>query len=98
MGHEGNSQDSEEEADEIDGLLKCERKYGDSNRHISLEDIVIVAPCNLKVRILRKALPGVKVGTLNKFQGQEAPIVIVSMCSSTEDSSAREILSLTRID
>jgi uncharacterized protein len=36
---------------------------------------------------LREKLPGVEVGTVDKFQGQEAPVVIYSMtCSTPEDA------------
>ncbi|MFQ5740376.1 MAG: AAA domain-containing protein [Acidobacteriota bacterium] len=46
-------------------------------------DILVVAPYNLQVRKLLASLPeGVRVGTVDKFQGQEAPVVIVSMCAS----------------
>jgi hypothetical protein len=34
-------------------------------------------------------LPDVHIGSVDKFQGQQAPVVIVSMCSSTGDASAR---------
>ena len=36
-------------------------------------------------------LPGIKVGTVNKFQGQQAPVVIYSMCASSGDTSPRGI-------
>ncbi len=41
--------------------------------------------------MLSKALPGVRVGTVDKFQGQQAPIVIFSMTSSEGDASPRGI-------
>jgi len=43
------------------------------------------------VRALRAALPNVRVGSVDKFQGQEAPVVIVSMCASSGDASPRGI-------
>ena len=52
---------------------------------MTLEDILVVAPFNLQVR----CLPGsgwsarIRIGSVDKFQGQEAPVVIVSLCSST---------------
>jgi len=91
--HEGNAQDSEEEAaaikEIVDDLLKCSFVDDGKTRPMTLDDILIVAPYNMQVRRLRSLLPGAKVGSVDKFQGQEAPIVIVSMCSSTGDASAR---------
>jgi superfamily I DNA and/or RNA helicase len=56
------------------------------------EDILVVAPYNAQVRTLRSRLPGtVAVGTVDKFQGQEAPVVVVSMASSTADDAPRGI-------
>jgi len=56
---------------------------------LSPSDILIVSPYNLQVRLLSKRLPHVRVGTVDKFQGQEAPVVICSMTSSTGDASSR---------
>src|SRR4030095_5109055 len=49
------------------------------------EDILIVAPYNAQVALLKRRLPNVKVGTVDKFQGQEAPIVFYSMTTSTPE-------------
>ena len=50
---------------------------------ITLADILIVAPYNLQVNLLKQLLPqGTQVGTVDKFQGQEAAVVIVSMTTS----------------
>ena len=52
--------------------------------------MLFVAPYNMQVRKLQEALgPEARVGSVDKFQGQEAPIVILSMGSSEADSSAR---------
>jgi superfamily I DNA and/or RNA helicase len=57
---------------------------------IKLDDILIVAPFNVQVQALTDRLPiGVRVGTVDKFQGQEAPIVIYSMTSSSIDVAPR---------
>lgn len=54
------------------------------------EDILVVAPFNAQVQALREKLPaGARVGTVDKFQGQEAPIVIYSMTSSTAEEAPR---------
>ncbi len=57
---------------------------------IMLNDILVVAPFNAQVSALRDALPsGARVGTVDKFQGQEAPIVIYSMTSSSAEDAPR---------
>ena len=50
-------------------------------------DVMVVAPYNLAVNRIRAAVPaGVRVGTVDMFQGQEAPIVFFAMtCSSGDD-------------
>lgn len=51
---------------------------------LKLTDILIIAPYNAQVHKIRSALPdGARVGTVDRFQGQEAPIVIYSMSTST---------------
>jgi len=50
---------------------------------------MIVAPYNAQVTALAERLPGVRVGTVDKFQGQQAPVVIVSMTTSTPDDAPR---------
>ena len=52
----------------------------------------MVAPFNYQVNELKKALgDDARVGTVDKFQGQEAPVVIVSMAASKASESARGI-------
>lgn len=91
--HEGNSQDSEEEASAIASivkdLLKCTLNDNGKVRTITLDDILLVAPYNMQVRRLRNLIPGCRAGSVDKFQGQEAPIVIISMCPSSGDESSR---------
>jgi superfamily I DNA and/or RNA helicase len=54
------------------------------------EDILVVAPYNLQVNLLKQTLPpGIKVGTVDKFQGQEASVVIVSMTTSRGSDAPR---------
>jgi uncharacterized protein len=53
-------------------------------------DIIAVAPYNLQVNALRNALPsGIRVGTVDKFQGQEAAVCLVSMTSSSSEEMPR---------
>lgn len=91
--HEGNSQDSEEEIAEIvelvNELRKCDFGDGKVTRKITLDDILFVAPYNMQVRRLRSAIPNCRAGSVDRFQGQEAPIVVVSMCSSSGETSSR---------
>jgi uncharacterized protein len=59
-------------------------------RPMEPKDILIVAPFNLQVRCLRQRIDSrIRVGTVDKFQGQEAPAVIVSLCASTLDEAPR---------
>ena len=59
-------------------------------RPLTAADILVVAPYNMQVRCLREALPaGVEVGTVDKFQGREAPVVFFSMASSSGEDVPR---------
>ena len=79
-------------ATEIDRLL-ADGWYVDRSgaRHrVTLDDILVVAPYNAQVRCLKSKLgKDARVGTVDKFQGQEAPIVFFSMASSTADDISR---------
>ena len=86
--HIGNSSHSPEEVDAVLALAK---------KHLQLvgqEDLLIVAPYNAQVDAIREALDAnglneVQVGTVDKFQGREAYIVIVSLAASTADDAPR---------
>ena len=57
---------------------------------LTLDDILVVAPYNAQVRCLKAHLPAeARVGTVDKFQGQQAPIVFFSMTSSSGDDVPR---------
>jgi hypothetical protein len=59
-------------------------------RTLTAADILVVAPYNMQVRCLREALPpGIEVGTVDKFQGREAPVVFFSMASSSGEDVPR---------
>jgi hypothetical protein len=60
-----------------------------NEKPIGSKDILIVAPYNLQVEALKEALPNIAIGTVDKFQGQEAPIVIYSMTSSSAQDVPR---------
>ena len=53
------------------------------------EDVLIVAPYNAQVGAIQRELPQARVGTVDKFQGQEAPISIYSMTSSSPEDAPR---------
>ena len=53
---------------------------------------MVVAPYNAQVRRLRAGLPaGVRVGTVDKFQGQQAPVVFFSMATSSGEDVPRNL-------
>lgn len=95
--HDGNSQSSGEEAAKVQALYTyfLQQRFVDSEGEIhaiGLDNILVVAPYNLQVQLLKQVLPaGARVGTVDKFQGQEAEIVIVSMATSNEDYLPRDI-------
>ncbi|AMN39051.1 TM0106 family RecB-like putative nuclease [Rhodoplanes sp. Z2-YC6860] len=94
--HEGNQNSSPEEADKIrelvEGLLKSGAKFTDKDGKqspIGLDDVLIIAPYNAQVFKLQDRIPGGRIGTVDKFQGQQAPIVIYSMTTSTPADAPR---------
>lgn len=95
--HDACSQRSEEEAALVLELVTSllEQSYRDkqgATYPITLDDILVVAPYNMQVNLLKKTLPdGARVGTVDKFQGQEAEVVIVSMATSNGDYLPRFI-------
>ncbi|SEP28596.1 TM0106 family RecB-like putative nuclease [Trujillonella endophytica] len=59
---------------------------------IGAEDVLVVAPYNNQVGLIRSLLPdGARVGTVDKFQGQEAPVVIYSMTSTSAEDAPRGV-------
>ena len=56
---------------------------------LDMEQVLVVAPYNAQVYALKDRLDGFRVGTVDKFQGQEAPVVIISMTSSSSESAPR---------
>jgi uncharacterized protein len=72
-------------------LIGCE--YTDASRTtrpLELRDFLFISPYNAQVRALEAALPvGARVGSVDKFQGQEAPVCILSLCSSFGEYGSR---------
>ncbi|AEF34616.1 conserved hypothetical protein [Mycolicibacter sinensis] len=97
--HEGNDILSPEEADVVAGLVTelCAKEWRASDgtlARIGIEGILIVTPFNAQIREIETALEsrgitGARVGTVDKFQGQQAPVVIYSMASSTAEDAPR---------
>lgn len=94
--HSGNTQSSSEEVQKVfeltEKLLESYVKTSSNNIKLTEEDILIVSPYNSQVYELRKKLGGnFRVGTVDKFQGQEAPVVIVSLAASNYEEAPRGI-------
>jgi predicted RecB family nuclease len=96
VAHEGNRNSSPEEVEAVarivESLLVPEVNwfYGVGNkRPLKPSDILIVAPYNAQVSDLLARLPGSNVGTVDKFQGQEAPVVIYSLTTSSPQDAPR---------
>jgi DNA polymerase III delta prime subunit len=93
--HDGCTQSSDEECDAIVAIVEelLGRRVVDDEgieRPMEPKDILIVAPFNLQVRCLRGRLdPRIRIGSVDRFQGQEASAVIVSLCASTLDEAPR---------
>ena len=90
ISHCGNQSSSVEEVEAVvslvRGLTDGNSRWIDhqGNEHpIKLSDVLIIAPYNAQVFKIQERLPGANVGTVDKFQGQEAPVVIYSMATST---------------
>ena len=95
--HEGCSADSEAEAQAVGGLVErlLTGTFTDSDgvtHPMTPADVLVVAPFNAHVARLRAVLPaGVRAGTVDKFQGRQAPVVIYSMASSTAQTAPRGV-------
>jgi uncharacterized protein len=95
VASQGNRNSSEEEvqaiAEIVGSLLKPEVKWlrGTESRNLNQDDILIVAPYNAQVSDLLGKMPGMNVGTVDKFQGQEAAVVIYSLTTSSPEDAPR---------
>jgi len=96
VNHTGNQSSSPEEAEVVRALVGdvMASKPTWINRDgleqpLTLADILIIAPYNAQVFELQALLPGARIGTVDKFQGQEAPLVIYSMTTSSHADAPR---------
>lgn len=94
--HDGNRSHSPEEIEHVCKIIGELTKLGSMwtdakgiERGLSLDDILTVAPYNDQVSRLTERLPGARVGTVDKFQGQQAAVVIYSMTTSTSEDVPR---------
>jgi uncharacterized protein len=93
--HKGNQSKSLEEVKVVTSIIEkllasgTWTNAGNQTRPLQKSDIKIVAPFNAQVSALREKLPGIEIGTVDKFQGQEAPVIIYSMTSSTPEDAPR---------
>jgi uncharacterized protein len=93
--HSGNQNSSPEEAEAIEHLVRkilAGSTWTDRLKNKTLvtsDDILIITPYNAQVFEIQKRLPQARVGTVDKFQGQEAPIAIYSMATSSYADAPR---------
>ena len=94
VDHEGNQNVCPEEVEQVAALVESlvkprvmwVDKDGKQSR-LTMQDILIVTPYNAQVSEIAKRLSGVRVGTVDKFQGQEAPVVIYSLTTSSSEEA-----------
>lgn len=93
--HDGNIQQSDEEVERIRSLYAdlAGRSYtasDGSTKTLSLEDFLFIAPYNAQVRALQSVFPGnARIGSVDRFQGQQAPVCVLSLCSSCGEYGSR---------
>ena len=94
--HDGNQNSAPEEMEHVaevyEGLVAGHVTWTDRHGRtapLTAEDILIVAPYNAHVSAIAARLPGAKVGTVDRFQGQEAPVVIYSLATSSPEEAPR---------
>src|SRR5207237_10380390 len=107
VNHWGNRTSSDEEAGRVAELVRdlMRGEWRDRDgavRPLRLADILVVAPFNAHVQLIKAMLPaGARVGTVDKFQGQEAPVVIYTLATSSPDDLPRGtefLFSLNRLN
>jgi uncharacterized protein len=87
--HEDRAQKSEEEAGRLDSVYRellgqpWVNSLGETQQ-LGMRDILVVSPYNMQVNLLKRWLPdGARVGTVDRFQGQEGVVVLISMAASS---------------
>jgi len=94
--HTGNDSLAQEEVERVaslaEELVNGGLQWVDRNGQLQVitwQEILIVAPYNAQVGALQRRLPGARVGTVDKFQGQEAPVVVYSTATSSIEDAPR---------
>jgi len=93
--HSDRGQQCPEEADVIEAMYQSLLKQSYVDKHgkehpMRQENILVISPYNIQVNLLKGRLPpGARVGTVDKFQGQEAEAVLISMATSDADNMPR---------
>jgi uncharacterized protein len=100
--HQGCDTSSPEEAEIVASLVRSSigRKFTDHHgitRTMTAADVMVVAAYNAQVDLITAMLSAdpdtaeARVGTVDKFQGQEAPVVIFSMATSSQLEISRSV-------
>lgn len=95
--HVGRDQKCPEEAERVRQLFEnlLDQRWIDPKgivRQLTGDDLLVVSPYNMQVNLLKSVLPdGARVGTVDKFQGQEAVVVLISMTTSSGDDMPRNL-------
>ncbi|WP_311979548.1 DEAD/DEAH box helicase [Promicromonospora citrea] len=112
VAHEGRSSTSPQEAEEVVRQVRAVlgRSWvagpGCSPRPVGPQDVLVVAAYNAQVHLVRQALRAaglgeVPVGTVDMFQGREAPVAILTLAASAPENVSRGmgfLLSRNRIN
>lgn len=98
VSHNGNTNSSDEEVEVIAkivaNLTKGDVFWNNTDNQqsvITKNDIKIITPYNAQVQKLSERISGVAVGTVDKFQGQEAPVIIYSVATSSPEDAPKGI-------
>lgn len=96
VAHQGNQGHSAEEIERVAAIVELLTQPGaiwtdrdGQQRALTRDEVLVVAPYNDQVNRLMQRLPGARVGTVDKFQGQQAAVVIYSMTTSTPEDAPR---------
>lgn len=95
VDHQDCTQKSDEEAkiikDYCSKILGKNYTEDKQKKKITIDDIMMVAPFNMQVNNLKKILDKkeARIGTIDKFQGQESKVVFISMTSSDPENLPR---------
>lgn len=99
VAHEGNQASAPEEVAAVEQIVRSLLSSGlqwtgrtDAPRRLAADDLLVLAPYNAQVALLRRALMTLsvrRVGTVDKFQGQQAPVVVYSCTSSSPEDAPR---------